>query len=127
MTVFRPDEMEVKTEDDGRRVTLTFRADSGEILGVSLTRAQVGATVARLVQETEAGSVVPIDRGSLRIGASFSVQGLQVQKKTDGSRLLTIVVDMPEDRRVVTIPLDLSPADVAELIKMLGSPLVQDN
>ena len=126
MTVFRPDELEFGTEDEGRRVTLTFRTDSGETLGVSLGRGQVAATVARLVQEIGEGAAVPIDRGSLQIGARFAVQGFQLQRKTDGSRVLTLVVDMPDQGRVVTIPLDLSPDDVAKLIEMLESPLIQN-
>jgi hypothetical protein len=121
------DEMEIGTEEEGQRVTLTFRTDTGETLGVSLTRGQVGVTVARLVQEIGSGSVAPIARGLLQIGASFSVQGFQVQRKTDGARLLTLAVDMPEEGRVVTIPLELSPIEVEELIKMLGTTLAQDN
>jgi hypothetical protein len=127
VTILRPDEMEIGTEEDGQRVTLTFRADTGESRAVSLTRAQVQSSVARLMQEIGGGQVVPIDRGSLQIGATYSLQSYHVQRNTDGRRLLTLAVDLLDQGRVVTIPIELSPVEVEQLIKMLGSPLVQDN
>lgn len=127
MSILRPDEMEVGTEENGQRVTLAFRSDSGETQAVSLARAQIPTFVARLLQETEAGSAVPIDRGSLHIGNTFAVQSFHVLRRSDGARLLTLAVDMPDEGRVVTIPLELSPIEVTRLIEMLGSPLVQDN
>jgi len=119
--------MEIGTEEDGQRVTLTFRADTGESRAVSLTRAQVQSSVARLMQEIGGGQVVPIDRGSLQIGATYSLQSYHVQRNTDGRSLLTLAVDLLDQGRVVTIPIELSPVEVEQLIKMLGSPLVQDN
>ena len=67
------------------------------------------------------------NRGSLQLGATYSLQSYQVQRNTDGRRLLTLAVDLLDQGRVVTIPIELSPVEVAQLIKMLGPALVQDN
>lgn len=113
----RPNEFEVGK--DGDRVTLTFRADTGESQAVSLARAQVATFVARISQEIGAGSVVPIDRGTLQIGASFSVQGWQIQKRDDGARRIVLAIDLPDQDRVVTMPLDFTSAEVAQFIEEL--------
>jgi hypothetical protein len=113
----RPDEMEIRV--DGDDIVLDFKADSGESRVVVLSRKWVPTLLARLMQETEPGQMVPIDRASLQIGASFSVQSWQVQRRSDGARRLTLAVDLPDQGRVVTIPLELSAAEVQSLLDQL--------
>lgn len=125
MSVLRPDLLE--TERDGEWITLTFRADTGESQVVSLNWAQLPTLVAQLVQETGPGQAVPIDQGSLQIGTTYSLQGYQVRRNTDGRRLLTLAIDLPDQGRTVTIPIELSPKEVADLIGMLGPGVANDN
>lgn len=114
-----PDELEILPGPDDDHVTLSFRSDNGDRRDIILDRRQLPAIVGRLAQETGPGQAVPIDKGSLQIGATFAVQGWAVRKATDGSRLLTLMVDLPDPGRVVTIPLELTPADVQALIGQL--------
>lgn len=117
MTPLRPDETDIRVSDED--VTLDFRTDNGESRVVVLSRKWLPTLIARLMQETEPGQAVPIDRNSLQIGASFSVQGWQIQHRSDGARRLVLAVDLPDQGRVVTIPLELSPSDVQNIIKQL--------
>ena len=115
---FKPDETEQHPSSDGG-LTLIFRRDSGETRSIVLGRGQVAALAAALIGEIGTDRVVPIDRASLRIGQPFAVEGFQVAHSTDGGRCLIVQVHLPDQGRVVTIPLELSPQDVAALIEQL--------
>src|SRR5690606_34382736 len=114
-----PDEVEITDKTD-EGLTLEFRSDAGGVAAIALLRGQLAALVARLVKEIGAGQAVPIDRGSLQIGQTFAVTAHQVQRRGDGARRLVMTVDLPDQGRVVTIPLELSPDDVRSLIKDLS-------
>lgn len=113
----RPDSVEIERSEDS--ITLVFMTDSGERQAVELRQVQIEALLARLAKESRPGSLVPIDRESLNIGQSISIQGWQVEKRGDGARRLVLHVDLPDQGRTVSIPLFLPPGEVADLIKEL--------
>jgi hypothetical protein len=113
----RPDEAEMST--DGEDVVLDFRSDSGESRAVVLSRQWLPGLIARLMQQIGPDEAVPTDQGSLQVGARFAVQGWQVQHQSDGARRLDVIVNLPDQGRVVTIPLELTPPDVQSLIDRL--------
>jgi hypothetical protein len=113
----RPDEAEMST--DGEDVVLDFRSDSGESRAVVLSRQWLPGLIARLMDQIGPDEAVHTDQGSLQVGARFAVQGWQVQRQDDGARRLDVIVNLPDQGRVVAIPLDLTPPDVQSLINQL--------
>jgi hypothetical protein len=117
---FLVDESDVQIDASGEFVKFIFSRDSGERREVVLRRQWLPALATQIQKNIAPGQAVPIDKGSLQIGANFSLQGFQVRRKSDGGATLTLFVDMPDQGRVVTIPMQMSPADIATLQKMLG-------
>ena len=117
---FRPDECETFLSEDRKRVKIVFRRDSGETQEAVLARTWIPQLIVQLQTRIEPGQATPIDRGSLRIGQTFSLQGYQVGHRPDGSAILTLFVDLPDQGRVVTIPLVLPPPEITQFIQMLA-------
>jgi hypothetical protein len=113
----RPDEANIGPE--GEDIILDFRSDSGESRAVVLSREWLPGLIARLMHQIGPEEAVPVDQGSLQVGARFAVQGWQVQRESDGARRLDVIINLPDQGRVVTIPLDLTPPDVQNLIDQL--------
>jgi hypothetical protein len=111
-----PNESSVKKSEDGKSIEITFSTDGGEKVAISLLQGQVATLVSMLQKEILAGAVVPINRGSLRPGQVFETQAVQVGKHPSGARQIVFHVDLPEEKRHVTIPLQLSPEEVTSLI-----------
>ena len=118
--VFEPDECEVALSKDGESVRISFRRDNGTSREAVLPRKWLPGLVAQLLAQIEPGSAVPIDQGSLQIGRTFVVQGYNVRKRPDGGCLLTLFVDLPDQGRIVTIPLELSAPEVSEIVAILN-------
>ena len=116
---FEPDDCEAVLIENDTKVRISFLNDSGASREVVLARQWPPQLVELLIAKIESGSVVPIDQGSLRPGQTFAVRGFQVRRVSDGSRLLTLSADLPDQGRMVTIPLELSPTDAGKLIEML--------
>lgn len=108
-----PDDVEVVRSD--LFVTLTFSADGGESRAVKLVRSRLPFFVSKLMKEVESDQVTPIRPDALAAGTSFAIHGWQMAKADDGGRLLTLFVELREPARTVTVPLELSPEDVAAL------------
>jgi hypothetical protein len=117
---FEPDDCEAVLIENDTKVRITFRRDSGASREVILPREALPQLVELLISKIESGPLVRIDQGSLRPGQTFVVQGLRVQKISDGSQLLTLTAFLPDQGRSVTIPLELSAKDARELIAMLS-------
>jgi len=105
--------------EDGVHLRLRFMEDSGQTRDIVINRRDIPPLLASLQQEIVAGSVVPIDRGSLRIGADFQAEGYQCKRKSDGSATLTVAISLPEQSRTVTLPIDLPPQDAKSLAEHL--------
>jgi hypothetical protein len=110
----RPDEADISA--DGEDVVLDFRSDAGESRSVVLARQWLPGLIARLMHQIGPDEAVPTE---LQVGARFAVQGWQVARQSDGARRLDVIINLPDQDRVVTIPLDLAPADVQSLIDQL--------
>src|SRR5437763_14237359 len=116
--IFEPDEWEIKVHD-GDRIGLRFRSDNGKTREVVVPRSMVPGLIARLVAEIGPGQGVPI-AGSLRPGQTILVQGFGGRRLPDGGAVLTLFVHLPDEGRDVTIPLELSAANVVEFVAILN-------
>jgi hypothetical protein len=117
---FQVDACDVQRHVDGIHIRLNFVQDSGESRAVVLRREKLPQLVAALQGEIVSGSVVPIDQGSLQIGANYQMEGHQIRKLQDGSAVLTLFVKMLDQSRTVTLALELTPSDVTSMIRFLG-------
>lgn len=117
---FEATETDIALSADGAHVRLIFNDDNGKSREVILLRKWLPAFVAQMQRNIEPGQIVPIDKASLQIGRSFSLQGFQARRFPDGGATITLFVDLPDQGRVVTIPLEMTPKDVSTLLTMLG-------
>lgn len=108
---FVPDDFVVLLSEDGKRVTLRFSCDSDEQVLISIPRIHLASLVVEATKLLPPGSAVPIDRDSLRPGTTYSLQGYQFSPRPEHLGL-TLFVDLPDQGRVVTIPLQLTPKDI---------------
>lgn len=113
----RPNETEII--DRGDEIILDFKNDNGESQQISMSRTWLPQLLSRLMKEVPSGQAVPIDRSSLQVGASFSLEGWQVQRRNDGARRLVLAVNLPDQARVVTIPIELSAKEAESLVNQL--------
>jgi hypothetical protein len=112
--------VEVEREDT-TAVTICFVGKTGERRPVAFRRSNIPSLITLLQSKVEAGSVVPINTGSLFPGQSFALEGIQPVSKPDGSLQIVFWVRLPDDgNRGVTMPVDLSEEDRLSLIKALG-------
>src|SRR5438477_5124579 len=117
-TAFEPDGWEVERHDDAQ-IRLTLQSDSRGDLPVILPRSSIPGLIARLVAEIGPGQGVPIAQSSFRSDQTILVQAFAARRHRDGSASLTISAHLPDQTRDVTIPLELTPKNVKELITML--------
>jgi hypothetical protein len=110
----------VRTQRSGEYVKIIFERDDGQFRDVVAHRTWLPSLVTCLLNEIGPGQAVPIDKGSLNFGTTYSVQGFQARPASDGSARLTLFVDLPDQGRVVTIPIDLKPEERSQIIQMLG-------
>ena len=106
---------DIGTNDEGTHIRFRFIDDVNQQRHVVMAKQNIPLLLAALQKEIVSGSVVPIDRGSLRIGADFQVQGYQCQRKEDGSAVLTVMINLPEQGRTVTLPIDFPAEDAKSL------------
>jgi hypothetical protein len=121
---FLVDNAAVALNDTGEFAKLVFSRDTGESREVILRREWLPMLVVEIQSKIAPSQATPIDRGSLHMGQNFSLRGFQARRVQSGGATLTLFVDLPDQGRGVTIPLDLTSEDVDTLIKMLsaGSP-----
>jgi hypothetical protein len=119
MKPLQPNECETLIGEDGRQVKLVFRSDDGDSREIVVDRQWLPQLITQLQRRIAPGQAVPINKDSLDIGQTFALQGYQVRRNADGGAILTLFVDLPDQGRVVTIPLDFSSKDVDQLILML--------
>jgi hypothetical protein len=111
----------IRDLDWGESLDLIFEDQSGETRAVNLRRPNLPPLISLLQSRSAVGSVTPIDRGSMFGGQRFALQGFHVIPRTDGSARIVFQLSLPEQRdRGVTFPLDLTPEDVRELVKILS-------
>ncbi len=110
----------VQAYADGQHVSLEFVNHNDETRAVVLRREQIPALIAGLQAEIVSGPVIPIDQASLQIGANYRLRGFSVRKHGDGSVRLTLFVELPVQRRTVTLNLPLTPNDVTSLTTHLS-------
>lgn len=115
----RPTETETMSSPDGKSLRIVFRQDDGKEAAIHMARVHLPQLITVLQREMPPGQATPIDRRSLQIGVNFSLQGYEVRQRPNGHKCLVLMVDLLDQGRVVSIPLDLSPQDVETIIKML--------
>jgi len=121
MADFIPRETQVASIEGGAKLQVIFREEEGATCEVILLQEQVPGFVAQLVSHIEQGQVVPIRAQSLRIGRDFQFVGWSIQRNAaDGRRRLIALIDLPDEGRQVTLPLEFSEADVEELRRQLA-------
>lgn len=111
---------DVLNSEDGGNVVLQFTRDDGGTRMVTVPKQAIPQLLGALQASTGQGSVVPIDRSSLRSGADYQVQGYQFGRRKNGGAEITIHVELVGQGRVVTLTLDFPPEDVASLAKHLA-------
>lgn len=110
----------VTTADEPSSVTLNFENKDGALRSVTLPRSRIPPLLSLLQTKIEAGSVTPINPGSLFAGQSFALEAYQVFRNPDGSARLLFFVRLPDQQdRGVTMPVDLTAVEVAELVNLL--------
>src|SRR5277367_6259725 len=113
---------DVQEHPDGKRLRLTFVGEGDKTRSVVMNREGVPLLVGALHSKIGHGTVVPIDKDSLRAGTNIQVQGWDLTNRPDRSVRLTIYVDMIDQGRVVTIPVELSRENVTALIHQMSLP-----
>jgi hypothetical protein len=116
---FEASETDIALSGDGTSVRLIFNDDSRKSREVILRRKWLPMFAAQIQKNIEPGQIVPIDKGSLQIGQSFSLQGFHAHRLSDGGATIVLFVDLPDQGRVVTIPMDMTPKDLSTLLTML--------
>ena len=119
---FIPDEIEVFPNDDRKRVKLVFRRDSGESREVVLLKSWLPQLLTQLRPHIAPSSAVQIDKGSFQPGQDFALQGWECRTTPAGGARLVLYIDLPNQGRVVTVPMTLDRADVDQLRQQLDRP-----
>ena len=107
----------VAVNDETRDVRVTFEG-TDEDCAVHIPKAVLPRVVAALQSKIEDERITPIDRGSMRPGGQWSVEGFGVRLAPNGDATLTLDVRV-DDNRGVTIPIRLSPDERRQLRGML--------
>lgn len=102
-------------------VRLTFLNRSGKSCPVVVRREDIPQILVSLHNETSPGQVVPIAKGSMKIGANYQIEGQQFRKNPDGSVVLTLFVNLLDEGRVVTFALDIPAKEKESLSQYLSS------
>lgn len=102
-------------------IRLNFLNQSGKNCPVVVRREDIPQLLASLHNETASGQVVPIAKGSMKIGANYQLEGQQFRKNSDGSVLLTLFVNLLDEDRVVTFALEIPSKDKKSLAEYLLS------
>jgi hypothetical protein len=111
----------IRDLDHGQSIDLIFEGESGERRAVNLARPMIPSLITLLQSRTEAGSVTPINRGSVFEGQRFALQAYRVIPQTDGSAQIVFYLKLPDqNNRGVTFPLDLTPEEARDLAKVLS-------
>lgn len=118
---FRPDECETMLSEDGESVKMVLTNDVGERQEAVFDRRWIPSLITQLQRRIVPGQATPIDKDSLRPGQTFSLQGYEIWHEQDGSARLTLFLDLPDQNRVATIPIELTPKDVAAIIERLSA------
>jgi hypothetical protein len=109
----------VETRDGAQTIDLVFESGAGERREVTLRRSSIPGLISLLQSKVEAGSVTPINTGSLFVGQSFALEAFQPFRNPDGSARILFFLRLPDQNdRGVTMPLDLSPEEAADLVKL---------
>lgn len=116
---FFPDECEVLEHSDGQHIRIVFRSDSGESQQVCVRRKWLPSLLNQLSEQIAPGQAVRIDQNSLRPGMDFALQGWDCRRNPQGGARLVLYVDLPDQGRVVTIPVALDAHDVPVLVQRL--------
>lgn len=116
---FLVDECETSIGSDGKTIKIKFSNDNGDSQEVLIDRQHLPQFVAQLQNKTVSGSGKPIERASLRPEETFAVSGFRVEHVADGGCVIVVSVNMIDQNRLVTIPLDFSPKDIETLFSMI--------
>lgn len=113
----------IKTVDGVDAIEFIFEDQAGSRRAVVLPRPMIPPLISLLQSKTEAGSVTPINRGSVVPGQSFAVAGFQPIRSPDGSVAILFYLTLPDqDDRGVTLPVSLTPAEARDLALALNPP-----
>lgn len=116
---FKPDDLQFQISEDGKSVRLIFTRDNGEYREVVLRRSSLPSLVAGAQNLLSPQDAVPIDRDSLRPGTIIRLTGYQFSPR--GKKLgLTLFLELPDQDRGVTIPLNLSRKDAESIAEQLS-------
>ena len=118
---FIPDDVRIQPHSDGERVKVTFLRDTNESREVVLRRSWLPQFLNAMRNEIAPGQAVPIDPNSLSFGRSYSLQGWECKRSPEGGARMTLYIDLPDQGRVVTMPISLGPDEVTHLIDQLRS------
>jgi hypothetical protein len=107
-------------DDEETKVRLIFENKDVARRSVTLRRSSIPSLISLLQTKIEAGSVTPIRPDSVFVGQSFAIDAFQTIRKPDGSMQLVFFLRLPdENNRGVTFPVNLTPAEAAEIAKAL--------
>jgi hypothetical protein len=109
------DGMRVQNGPDPRVIRLVFESDTDGTRTVDLDRIALPQLLGALQHEIGAGSVVPIRAGSLQLGADYRMGGHGFRPLPNGGLEVTFHMELIREQRVVSLPLELLPEEVAQL------------
>lgn len=109
---------------DGRTLRLQFLHDDGRILGVIIPRSRAPMLMAELQTRIVPGSLVPISKRGLQHAEAPSIEGWQVTRKFGGSTRIMLFLQLGEDNRQVSLPIELTLPQLDDLLDDLGAARV---
>ena len=116
---FKPDELQFQISRYGEGVRLIFSRYDGQRRTVVLRRSDLPSLVAGAQNLLSPQDAVPIDQDSLRPGTIIRLTGYQFSPR--GEKLgLTLFLELPDQDRGVTIPLNLSRKDAESIAEQLS-------
>lgn len=94
--------------------------DDGEIMEIILQSDQLPAVVAQLQRRIAPGRVTPIRPHQIAAGATATARSTTFRRNPDGTLTLLHTFELLEERRVVQLPVTLTPEDARSMAATLA-------
>lgn len=117
-------EITVDKRDD-QVVRLSFCDEMENWVRIVTSKNNLPSLLGEIQKQTGSEIPAPSSPSELSPGQQVAIQSTQVSARADGSVQITFVVDIPNENRVVTIPLTLTAAQSSELASDLQKKMLK--
>jgi hypothetical protein len=118
---FVVESIDVARQVGGDHVRFTFLDRNNERREMFFHQSRLPTLMGVIQAEIAPGTLVPIDQGSLQIGANYRLAGDEMRKNPDLSARLILHIELPDQGRTVLMPLSLSQEEVTSLVSYLSA------